>query len=383
MRVVIFQPLIPAYRLPLFERLGALPEIELTVYAGETFGSLRSIKHGKSFQVVAAPLRHWPFRLRTQSAMVTALKHRNIDLLILPWDIHYLTVFPSLVLARLIGIPVVLWGHGYSQNPHPITDAARNLYGKLADGVLLSTRSVGAQLVEEVGFPCERVFVAQNALDQAPIQSARQHWLDRPRELADFQQARGIDPAKTILFISRLESDKCIEMLLNATAALSSDFPGLKTVIVGDGDQRAQLEEFSRSLGIERQVIFAGAIYEETRLAPWMLSATLFCYPVNIGLSLLHAFGYGLPVVTSDDRRTQNPEIEALVPSGNGLEYKAGDLEDMINQCARILGDPELRQRLSAAALQTAVKRFSLDQMVDGFQEVFSRAARPAPQSIR
>ena len=37
------------------------------------------------------------------------------------------------------------------------------------------------------------------------------------------------------------------------------------------------------------------------------------CYPVNIGLSLLHAFGFGLPVVTGNDIGSHNPGIETLL----------------------------------------------------------------------
>jgi glycosyltransferase involved in cell wall biosynthesis len=376
MRVAICQPLIPAYRLPLYERLGALPGIELTVYAGDSVDSLQAFHAGKSFKYVSAPVHHWAFGFRSQFAQVASATRRRIDLLILPWDIHYLTLLPSLALARSADIPTVLWGHGYSLRPNFITDAARNACGKLANGVLLYTRSIAAQLVEEFGFSGERVFVAQNALDQAPIQAARQHWLERPQELADFQRSHGLDPAQTILFVSRLEAGNRIDLLLQATQALSHDYPGLKTVVVGDGSQRAQLEGLARSLGIEGRIIFAGAIYEESRLAPWMLSAALFCYPTNIGLSLLHAFGYGLPAVTSDNRRAQNPEIEALVPGVNGLEYKAGDLNDMVHSCSRILGDADLRQRLSASAFQTSVKCYSLDQMIDGFRQVFKLAPR-------
>jgi len=374
MRVTICQPLIPAYRLPLYERLGALPGIELTVYAGDSAESLQAIHTGKSFRYVSAPVHRWAFGFRAQFAQVASATRRGIDLMILPWDIRYLTLLPSVALARSAGIPIVLWGHGYSLRPNAITDAARNACGKLANGVLLYTRSIAARLVEECGFSGERVFVAQNALDQAPIQAARQHWLDRPQELADFQRSQGLDPAQTILFVSRLTADNRIELLLQATQALSKDYPRLKTVVIGDGSQRVQLEALARSLGIEDRAIFAGAIYEESRLAPWMLSATLFCYPTNIGLSLLHAFGYGLPAVTSDDRRAQNPEIEALVPGANGLEYKGGHLNDMVGSCARILGDAELRQRLATSALRTARERYSLDQMVDGFEQIFNLA---------
>jgi glycosyltransferase involved in cell wall biosynthesis len=371
MRVAIFQPLIPSYRLPLYERLGALPGLELTVYAGDSEGSLKACHRGTSFRVVSAPLRYWALGFRTQSAQVSLPTHRKFDLLIAPWDIHYLTVIPSVALARSMGIPIVLWGHGYSLRPHLLSDAARNLWGKMANGVLLYTGSVANQLIEECGFSRDRVFVAQNALDQAPIQAARRHWLDRPRELEDFQRSHGLDPAKTIVFLSRLEVANRIDLLLHASAALSREHPALKTVVIGDGSSRAELQLLARSLRIEDRVIFTGAIYEESKLAPWMLSGTLFCYPANIGLSLLHAFGYGLPAVTSDDRWAQNPEIEALVPDGNGLEYRSGDLNDMVRQCARILSDSALHQRLSASALQTVQDLYSMDQMVDGFKQLF------------
>jgi glycosyltransferase involved in cell wall biosynthesis len=377
MRVLICQPLIPAYRLPLYERLGTLPGIELTVYAGGSQGSLRAFHQGHSFNVKTAPVRHWRLGFRVQFAQLTAATRRKVDLIILPWDVHFLTVFPSVALAHLTGVPVVLWGHGYSLDPHPLTDAVRNSCGKMADGVLLYTQSVASQLIKDYGFRSERVFVAQNAIDQAPIHAARQRWSRCEQELADFQVAHGIDPTKTLLFISRLEKTNRVDMLLHATAVLKNDFPSIKTLIVGEGSQRAQLQDLSRSLGIERHVIFTGAIYDEMQVAPWMMSATLFCYPVNVGLSLLHAFGYGLPAVTSDDRRAQNPEIEAFVPNENGLEFRKGEITHLVEQCARILGNSELRSVLSASAIRTARQRYSLDQMVAGFQRVFSWAARP------
>jgi glycosyltransferase involved in cell wall biosynthesis len=226
-------------------------------------------------------------------------------------------------------------------------------------------------LVEEARFSKDRVFVAPNALDQSPIQAARQYWLGRPETLTEFQRAHGIDPARTILFISRLEPQNRVDMLLAAAELLSHQFADLKVVIIGEGPEGERLRRLAGSLGIQARTIFAGRIYDESKLAPWMLSSALFCYPTNVGLSLLHAFGYGLPAVTSDNRSAQNPEIEALVSGGNGLQYRHGDPQDMALQCARILEDPGLRSRLAESALRTALQLYSLDQMVDGFQQVF------------
>src|SRR5262249_16987132 len=153
---------------PLFERLGSLPGVDLTVYAGGDEGSLRAATStANTYEFREAPIRLLPFGLRLQRSTAALVRERP-DLLIAQWDIRYLNTFPLVAAARLCRVPVVLWGHGYSQRPHWLTDAARNACGRLADGVLLYTRTVAAQLVADGALPRDRVFVAQNALDQTP-----------------------------------------------------------------------------------------------------------------------------------------------------------------------------------------------------------------------
>ena len=55
-----------------------------------------------------------------------------------------------------------------------------------------------------------------------------------------------------------------------------------------------------------------GALYEQEVMAPWFLSAKVFVYPGYIGLSIMHAMGYGLPVITHDNMDNQSPEVAAL-----------------------------------------------------------------------
>lgn len=126
------------------------------------------------------------------------------------------------------------------------------------------------------------------------------------------------------------------------------------------------------------RVIFPGAIYDEQELAPWFLSATLFCYPQNIGLSILHAMGYGLPVVTSDRVDNQNPEITALDHGRNGLLYTHADLDALARALDTIVSDPGLRERMSRAAHETATTTFTIKNMADGMEAALRYAAGKA-----
>lgn len=390
-RIALCQTVLPQYRVPVYNLLGAQPGVELTVFADARMGSLESATGQEHFTHELAPVTH--FRLlgqefRTQAAHFQAIDARRFDLAILPWDTRYANLLPAVLKARLRGgPPVVLWGHGYSRRPGPLRDALRNFYGRRADAVLLYTRTVGQRLVEQSGFNPRQVFVAQNALDQSPINAAREHWLARPEELCRFAAERGLAKDRTLIFVSRLEAENGIEMLLHAMARLCAEEPATRLVMVGDGPKRAELEALAVSLGVRERVIFTGKIYDDMALAPWMLSATLLCYPQSIGLSLLHAFGYGLPVVTGDDIQGHPPEIEALTPEVNGLLCRHGDAGHMAEQCLRIMGDKNLRQRLSRAALRQVAEEYTLERMVQGFLDLMTlvdgrqRTVAPGPLS--
>jgi len=86
--------------------------------------------------------------------------------------------------GRLNRIPVVLWGRGYSKQSRRIGDWMRNAYGTAADGVLVYSKTVAETLVERWNFNKERVFVAQNAIDQGPIKKAVHYWTHEQNEVA-------------------------------------------------------------------------------------------------------------------------------------------------------------------------------------------------------
>ncbi|MBU1041671.1 MAG: glycosyltransferase family 4 protein [Proteobacteria bacterium] len=390
-RIALCQTVLPQYRVAVYNLLGAQPGVELTVFADARMGSLESASGQESFLHKLAPVKHFHLlgqEFRTQAAHFQAIDPRRFDLAILPWDTRYANLLPAVLKARLRGgPPVVLWGHGYSRRPGALRNALRNFYGRRADAVLLYTRTVANSLTWQSGFDPKRVFVAQNALDQSPIRAAREHWLAHPEELCGFAAEHGLAPDRTLIFVSRMEAENGIEMLLHALVHLCAEEPETRLVMVGDGPKRTELETLAVALGIRERVIFTGKIYDDMALAPWMLSATLLCYPQSIGLSLLHAFGYGLPVVTGDDIQGHPPEIEALTPEVNGLLCRHGDARHMAGQCLRIMRDKGLRQRLSRAALRQVAEEYTLERMVQGFLDLLTmvdgqqRTVAPRPLS--
>jgi glycosyltransferase involved in cell wall biosynthesis len=293
---------------------------------------------------------------------------RLSDVIILQWTPRSLSLVPAMLRARLGGVPRILWGHGYAKDEHERRRGARKWLTRFASALVFYEPTTRDAYVAE-GWEPGKAFVALNSLDHRPMEEARQTWLERPDQLARFRQEHRIDDGPVILFVSRLHPNNRVDLLIRATAKLAAEFPGLKTVIIGNGDaEKARLQAITRDTGVTDRVIFQNGIYDELKLAPWFLSASIFCYPAHSGLSLIHALWYGLPVVTSDNLAAQNPEVVALEDGQNGLLYRHGDVESLAEALRDVLADDAKRTAMSAAARRSVENKHTIARMVDGLE---------------
>lgn len=382
-RLVVQEPALPKYRVPFYRELARRPGIQLKLLYSDVPNLPNAEPDG--FDAVHVPVWRKSVFTRPISwsrAQWTYASRSQADVLILGWDLNYFSLVPALLRARASGVPAILWGHGYSKNEAAWRHFLRRKVAECGTAIMFYNHTTAREYIN-LGWNPQRIYVALNSLDQAPIQDARSHWLQGDR-LCAFRQEQGLGDGPVILFVSRLDPDNRVDLLLQATADLRRAYPALKVIIVGKGPDQQRLEALADYHSLGDHVRFLGAIYDEMQLAPWFLSANVFCYPANIGLSILHAFGYGLPVITSDRVESQNPEIEALRHGENGLLYADGDLAALIAALRRVFDDRESARRLSEGALETVTERFNLEKMVDGcvaavryaYQQANSNGAR-------
>ncbi len=226
--------------------------------------------------------------------------------------------------------------------------------------------------------PTVGVFGAQNALDQSRTSTEVANWSEDA--LARFRRDHALEDRQVLLFCGRLRTRPTtgVDVLLRALARLVDADARYLAVIIGDGDDRPRLQELAHRLGMQGHVRWLGAEYDEGENAPWFLSALCFVYPGPIGLSLLHAMGYGLPVITHNDRRRHNPEIAALRHGWNGLEFVDGDVDDLARQVESIGTDPARRRSMASNARTTAMSEFSVENMAERFCAAVMHARRSA-----
>jgi glycosyltransferase involved in cell wall biosynthesis len=102
-----------------------------------------------------------------------------------------------------------------------------------------------------------------------------------------------------VLFLGRLSQQKGVEYVVHSAKIVSGKMPEVRFLIAGDGHLRNGLESFSRSLGLEGKVFFAGFVPEK-ELASYYSAADVFVSPSffePFGITALESLLSGTPAI--------------------------------------------------------------------------------------
>lgn len=239
---------------------------------------------------------------------------------------------------------------------------------KVTDRIVGNSQSV-VDFYREQGVPAEKLCCIPNGVEIPQTTTCdRAALLDQLGLPAD---------AFVVGSIGRLAIQKRVRDLLFAVETLRQIRPQLRAVIIGDGPERARLEEFARSLGCEQHVRFLG--HREDAPA-WLPLFDAFCLASSFegqSNSLMEAMAAGRAVVVSDIP----PNRELVTPEATGLAFQPGDAVGIMQQLRRLIDEPDLRTRLAAAARERMAAHFSVENMVERYawlyRDVTGTAAEP------
>jgi len=378
LKVLVVQPTVPHYRAAFFRGVADRLDGQLFIQASAKIPGGPDSVPSRTLPNVNCDLDRGLIAFRTNTLYWQkglSLKGFGLgDVLFVAGNPRFLNIFPLIVRARLKGIGVIIQGHGWSSSSRALSARIRHALWRLGDVLFLYTDEERTQFIEN-GFAPDRVFAANNTIGTDDIKQALAEW---PMErLTGFKQEQGLgQDAPLLLFCGRLTAKAELHVLFDALTKLRHIVPQVRLAIVGKGPLESVLRGQAIQLGLEKTVIWLGEIHDERQLAPWFLTARLFVYPGAIGLSLLHAFNYGLPVVTHDQMRQHNPEIAALKPGINGAVYPRDNAEALADCLQHLLSSEKVVKAMGAAALHTVQTRFSTEMMVDRFIEAVQTAHR-------
>jgi glycosyltransferase involved in cell wall biosynthesis len=295
--------------------------------------------------------------------------------------------------AKLLRKPF-LWTHGGYQmvsvdglgwldgRPAPLTPVA---------SVLLHARKRGPRVAGVAAFKLALRRAAGKMVDRNVAVS---HWVAQrqplPRQVVIYNPfslsafkppvaATARAPRFDFLYVGRLVSEKGVATLVRALAVVnqrSARRPPATLLIVGDGPERAALEQLAATLGLAPAVSFVGRKHGQ-ELVDAMAQAAVAVVPSEweeaMGGVALELLAVGLPLIVSERGGLAECVAEAA------WTFPNGDHHALAARMTALLDHPALR-RSKAEATQRVLARFDeqalAQRYLDLYAEILAARAR-------
>jgi sugar transferase (PEP-CTERM/EpsH1 system associated) len=260
------------------------------------------------------------------------------------------------------GPRVVHTKHGRNDPDQPRRVLVNRLASALSDRIVTVSDDAAAVAVEIERVRPDKVTTIGNGVDTYEY---------RPRPDAAQSSARaalGTPPGGFhVGCVARLAAVKDHGTLLDAFARLRSARSDAHLTLVGDGPERASLEERVSHLDLGLAVTFAGA---RTDIAPLLAAFDVFVLASlseGISLTLLEAASAGLAIVAT--RVGGNAEV--VVDGETGLLVPSADPAALAEALAAVAARPD-RAALGAAGRARVERRFSVERMAQAYAELYA-----------
>jgi glycosyltransferase involved in cell wall biosynthesis len=276
----------------------------------------------------------------------------------------YNNVFAT-VCARFARTPVILasrrWWRSVIAQRYRI---ANTLAFRLAHCVVANSPAVASSLQTEDGVRPERIAVVPNFVDDAAFTP-----LSADERRAMLHELGVPDDALVVGVVANLLPVKDHGTLLRAAALLTSRWPRLHVVLVGDGECRAALEGLARALGLEGRAHFVGRRSNEPN--PHQLFDISVLCSVSEGFpnSIVEAMAAGRPVVATD----VGGVTDAVSDGETGLLIPPSNPDRLAAAIEALLLDPERRCALGSAGRDRARDRYHAATVVGSLEALYER----------
>jgi glycosyltransferase involved in cell wall biosynthesis len=190
----------------------------------------------------------------------------------------------------------------------------------------------------------------------------------RPQNKTSARQEFGLDAGQLLFgYAGRIEPVKLLNLLLQTFANIHALHPDTRLMLIGEGSQRADLEQYSRQLGIEKNVFWLG---HRTDVPNLLAAMDVYIQPSHnegMSLSILEAMAAGKPVIATDVGGIR----EVLRPHENGLLISPHSTESLFEAMLELIDHPELRILYGQVARKQVFAEFSLQKMVDAYGQIY------------
>ena len=277
------------------------------------------------------------------------------------------------LLAHKTGLPTVSTVHSDYRLDYLGRPISRLTYGTINTLALrklkyrIGVSDAMVDLLISRDFDPERLFAIYNGLDFTPRTPA----MDR----AEYFRSVGLEADETCVvagIAARLNPVKDIATLIRGFAMAHKDFPKLRLLIAGDGEEMENLKALAAELGVSKEVCFAG----------WISDTDSFYHAIDI--NTLTSISETFPYALTEGARAALPTVSSqvggvsyLIDHGsNGFLFQPGDAQALAGHLLTLAKDPDLRKLMGRRLYEKADREFSIEATIQRQLEIYETILR-------
>lgn len=328
---------------------------------------LSSFQENVYFHEVTAmnyPLfQYAPYETALAGKLVDVVKFEKLDLLHVHYAIPHAAVAfmtKSILKANGINIPVITTLHGTDitlvgkdKSFSTIIEFSINQ----SDGVTAVSDNLRQKTLDTFNVTSD-IEVIYNFIDFNRFKKTNKD---------HFKKVMAPNGEKVLTHISNFRKVKRVEDVILTFEKVVKKISA-KLLMIGDGPERARMEDLSRELGIYQHIRFLG---KQDAIEELLAIGDLFLLPSSnesFGLAALEAMACEVPVVSSNVGGI--PEVN--IDGETGFLCEVGDIEAFAAKSIYILEDENRLEKFKANALARA-KCFDIEKIIPQYESYYNR----------
>jgi glycosyltransferase involved in cell wall biosynthesis len=282
----------------------------------------------------------------------------------------YSTLF-AVPAARLAGTPVVIssqrdlseWSW-YTPRRRRILRAVQ----RMSTWILVNSEAIRSYLVADDGMDGGKIRVVYNGIDAERFASVQHQMRDRLPGISATDRLVAV--VGNMHLPVKGHSD-----LIAAAETVCRQHPTVRFLLIGDGEMRRQFEAQSRAAGLEHSISFLGHRTDIPEILSCCEIGVLASRAEGLPNAVLEYMAAGLATVA-----TPVGGVPEIIQHGvNGLLVPAKDPAALSAALCQLLNDDQLRERLSRAARQSVLSKFSFANLFNNLRQLYQA---PSPKTL-
>ncbi|MEM2419430.1 MAG: glycosyltransferase family 4 protein [Candidatus Bathyarchaeia archaeon] len=258
----------------------------------------------------------------------------------------WLSSIAGIITKNETKVPVVFhvhsteWGRSGGQGSEVVSHL-ESAMAQMADRIITVSHAMQEDLIRH-GWPKTKISVVWNGVDPERYNPKK----CKPEEVEVIRARYGIKPEeKMVLFLGRLTWVKGVMNLVQAMPMILEEYPNVKLVILGKGEQQNDIIETAARLGISSQVCCRFDFVPEKERILHYAAADVCVFPSTyepFGIVSLEAMAMEKPLVVGAQGVVGfREQVVPFGPDQNGIHVNGGNPADIAWGIKEVLCDPQ------------------------------------------